>query len=204
MTNDAPLRDDPMAGWEALEALDVPVSVARAVRDEDGRIVDFCTEFVNRASAAMSGIAAEEQIGKRTSEVAPELLEGELFEQAVRVIETGEPLHREIEFDVQWDEQRRISGTYEIVARKFRDGTLTVARDVSDRVRLTRVEQEMFRRRQQEQQARDINDQIIDTVVRASAALDRGDLDEAKRAMRETLQHASRIVTDLRAAAARQ
>jgi PAS domain S-box-containing protein len=56
---------------------------------------------------------------------------------------------------------------------------------------------ELERRRAAERQAKDINDSVIASLVDAVQALDAGDLRGAQRAMRATLGHASRIVTEL-------
>jgi PAS domain S-box-containing protein len=56
---------------------------------------------------------------------------------------------------------------------------------------------ELTRRRAAERQAKDINDSVIHSLVDAMQALDGGDLRGAQRAMHTTLEHASRIVTEL-------
>jgi PAS domain S-box-containing protein len=53
------------------------------------------------------------------------------------------------------------------------------------------------KRRFADEQAAQINDGIIDALVRAMRALEDGDHQGAQRAMNETLEHASRIVTEL-------
>jgi PAS domain S-box-containing protein len=65
------------------------------------------------------------------------------------------------------------------------------------RGRLADADAELEQRRRAERQAREINDGIVTSLVDAMQAFDRGDLAGAQRAMRATLEHASRIVTEL-------
>lgn len=189
---------------EALDALPVALSISSAIRDEQGEIVDFRTEYVNPASAEVSGIPAADQVGRLASEMLPGFRELDLYEESCRVVETGEPLVREpFVFDEVIAGDRRVSGIFEIEVRKFRDGLLSVSRDVSDRrameERLAEARSEVQRRRFSEQQIAEINDRIIASLVEASGAVDSGDIRAAQRAIQQTLTEASRIITDLRA-----
>jgi PAS domain S-box-containing protein len=65
------------------------------------------------------------------------------------------------------------------------------------RRRLAEARAELELRRLAERQARKINDGIISALVEAVQALERGDVRGAERAMHKTLDHASRIVTEL-------
>jgi PAS domain S-box-containing protein len=63
--------------------------------------------------------------------------------------------------------------------------------------RLAEAQAELDRRRAAERQAKALNDGVIGSLVEAVQALDAGDERGAQRAMRTTLEHASRIVCDL-------
>jgi hypothetical protein len=187
-----------------LDELPVSVSISSAVRDEDGTIVDFRTEYVNRRSSEISGIPPEDQIGRLASEMLPNFRELELFADSVRVVETGVPMVREqLAFDEVIHGNRRVQGTFEIEARRFRDGILSVSRDVTERkeseARLAEARAEIQQRRFAQRQIVEINDRIIGSLVEASTALDTGDERGAKRAIQQTLAEASKIITDLRA-----
>jgi hypothetical protein len=187
-----------------LDELPISVSISTAVRDESGEIVDFRTEYVNRAGSESSGIPAEEQIGHLASEMLPSFREMQLFADTVRVVETGEPFVREqLAFDEVIAGNRRIAGTFEIEARKFRDGILSVSRDVTVRketeASLAEARAEIQQRRFAQRQIGEINDRIIASLVEATTALDRGDLRGSQRAIQQTLTEASKIITDLRA-----
>jgi hypothetical protein len=187
-----------------LDGLPVSVSISTAVRDESGRIVDFRTEYVNRASSESSGIPAEEQVGRLATEMLPGFREMPLFADTVRVVETGEPFVREqLTFDEVVAGNRRVTGTFEIEARRFRDGILSVSRDVTARTeaeaRLADARSEIQQRRFAQRQIAEINDHIIASLVEATTALDRGDQRGAQRAIQQTLSEASKLITDLRA-----
>jgi hypothetical protein len=187
-----------------LDELPVSVSISTAIRDDSGAIVDFRTEYVNRKSSEISGIPPEEQIGRLASEMLPNFRELALFADTVRVVETGEPMVREeLAFDEVVHGNRRVRGTFEIQARKFRDGILSVSRDVTERkeaeARLAEARTEIQQRRFAQRQIVEINDRIIGSLVEATTALDTGDLRGAQRAIQQTLTEASKIITDLRA-----
>jgi PAS domain-containing protein len=192
---------DPRA---VLDAAPVSISVSSAVRDESGKIVDLRTEYVNQAGAASSGMSAEEQIGLLACEVLPEFRESQLFADACRVIETGEPfVHEALFFEADLPDAQSISGTFEVEVHKFGDGLLSVSRDVTARkeaeAALTQAQSEIERRRFADSQIAEINSKIIESLVQVSSALDSGDDGGARRAVQETLKQASRIITDLQA-----
>jgi len=198
------LLADPDICRRVLDELPVSVSISSAVRDERGQIVDFRTEYVNRASSESSGIPASEQMGRLASELLPDFREMELFADTVRVVETGEPFVREqLAFDEVVAGNRRVQGTFEIEARKFGDGILSVSRDVTERkeaeTNLAAARSEVQRRRFAQRQIVEINDRIIASLVEATRALDDSDLRGAQRAIQQTLTEASKIITDLRA-----
>src|SRR4029077_9911526 len=84
---------------------------------------------------------------------------------------------------------------------------LGVCHDVTERTEaehaLTAARADLERRRFAERQAAQINDGIINGLVEAMRALDAGDARAGRRAMLETLEQASRIVTDLGASPGR-
>ena len=80
---------------------------------------------------------------------------------------------------------------------------LGVCHDVTERAEteaaLAAVRADLERRRFAERQAAQINGGIIEGLVDAMRALEREDYRAVAAAMRQTLEQASRIVTDLRA-----
>ena len=85
---------------------------------------------------------------------------------------------------------------------------LGVCDDITERSQaeraLTEARADIERRRFAERQAAQINEGIIDGLVTAMRALDEGDARAVRQAMTQTLEQASRIVTDLRALPSRR
>jgi PAS domain-containing protein len=78
-----------------LDALDEPVSIATAIRDRDGRILDFRLEFVNLAAAGWAGVEREALVGLITGELLPEFRSSGYFDTLRDVVETGQPFQRD-------------------------------------------------------------------------------------------------------------
>lgn len=76
-----------------LDAIDEPVSIATAIRDRDGRLLDFRLEFVNQAAAEWAGVPREAMIGLITGELLPEFRSSGFFDTLAEVVETGVPYH---------------------------------------------------------------------------------------------------------------
>jgi PAS domain-containing protein len=76
-----------------LDAIDEPVSIASAIRDRDGRLLDFRLEFVNLAAAEWAGVPRESIVGLITGELLPEFRSSGFFDTLAEVVETGVPYH---------------------------------------------------------------------------------------------------------------
>lgn len=74
-----------------LDAIDEPISIATAIRDRDGRVLDFRVEFVNQAAAEWAGVTRERMIGRITGELLPEVRSSGFFDILTEVVRTGEP-----------------------------------------------------------------------------------------------------------------
>ena len=79
----------------ALDAVDEPVSIATAIRDRDGRILDFRLEYVNPAAASWAGVDRAALIGLITGELLPDFRASGYFDSLRDVVETGIPFHRD-------------------------------------------------------------------------------------------------------------
>jgi hypothetical protein len=112
-----------------LDALDEPVSVATAIRDLDGRILDFRLEFVNLAAAVWAGVEREAMIGLITGELLPEFRSSGYFDTLRDVVETGRPYARDGAMVADavsggsW-----IGGTYDLRAIRLGDGYVSTWR----------------------------------------------------------------------------
>ena len=76
-----------------LDAIDEPISIASAIRDREGRILDFRLEYVNEATARWAGVPRESMIGLITGELLPEFRSSGFFDTLVEVVTTGIPYH---------------------------------------------------------------------------------------------------------------
>jgi PAS domain S-box-containing protein len=114
----------------ALDALLDHVSIARAVRDDRGDIVDFTIEFMNAGSIDGAGRRADELVGRRVLEVYPQWRSSGMFEAFKEVVETREPLVRERErYDDVTSDGRSISGWWTLQVVPFENGYLAATRD---------------------------------------------------------------------------
>lgn len=76
-----------------LDAIDEPISIASAIRDREGRILDFRIEYVNEATARWAGVPRETMIGLITGELLPEFRSSGFFDTLVEVVTSGAPYH---------------------------------------------------------------------------------------------------------------
>jgi PAS domain-containing protein len=106
-----------------FDAFDEPVSIASAIRDRDGRLLDFRLEFVNRAAAEWAGGPREKMIGLITGELLPEFRSSGYFDTLAEVVETGVPYHEagamvaDAVTGGAW-----VGGTYDLRAIRLGDG----------------------------------------------------------------------------------
>jgi hypothetical protein len=112
-----------------LDAVDEPVSIARAIRDRDGRLLDFRLEFVNEATADWAGVPREVMIGRITGELLPEFRSSGFFDTLAEVVETGVPYHaagarvEDAVTDGHW-----VGGIYDLHAIRLGDGYMSTWR----------------------------------------------------------------------------
>jgi hypothetical protein len=112
-----------------LDAIDEPISIASAIRDRDGRILDFRLEFVNLAAARWAGVERDVMIGLITGELLPEFRSSGYFDTLQDVVETGTPYSHDgaVVADAvaggSW-----VGGIYDLRAIRLGDGYLSTWR----------------------------------------------------------------------------
>jgi PAS domain-containing protein len=79
----------------AMDAMVDPQALLEAVRDRDGRVIDFVFREVNSAVGAILGMDREDLLGAGLTGTVPAIVESGLFAQYVHCLETGEPLRVE-------------------------------------------------------------------------------------------------------------
>ena len=83
----------------SVEKLPEGFAILSSVRNVHGQIVDLRFEYINEAGCKINQKSREEHIGKTSLELFPERKGMGLFEDCVRVIETGQPLLKEYVID---------------------------------------------------------------------------------------------------------
>src|SRR4051812_36562170 len=117
----------------SLDAIDESFFRMGAVRDATGRIVDFEYRYCNRTALALLGRHREGDVGQRLLDLFPSHRTNGLFDAYVQVVETGESLRYEFAFD-----EGGVTGEFEVVVSRSRDGYVLAGHDISDRKRLER------------------------------------------------------------------
>ncbi|HVF76313.1 MAG TPA: SpoIIE family protein phosphatase [Acidimicrobiales bacterium] len=118
---------------QAIDNMLESVMMCSPVRDARGRVVDLHIDYVNRAVEEIGGRPPEELKGRLMSGAWPMLAESTLFEQYLRIADTGEPLvleHLEYEDVI---EGTRLWGVFDIRASRIADRLFLVWRDVTER-----------------------------------------------------------------------
>jgi PAS domain S-box-containing protein len=115
----------------ALAALTNPVFAFKAVRDQDGTVVDLRHVFLNEAAARLLGQPIESVLGRGQLEVYPSAREAGIWDTYLRVLESGTP---EV-FDVPWFQENGVEGSFRLAASRFGDGILASAQDITEQRR---------------------------------------------------------------------
>jgi hypothetical protein len=119
----------------ALDAMLDAVAITRAVRDEEGEIVDFEILFANARSIDGAGRSARQLVGERLCELYPAMRTSSLFASFRRVVETGEPFVQDAARYQDETANGPIDGYWSIQAVKFDDGYISSTRDMTAVVR---------------------------------------------------------------------
>jgi len=150
--DDASPATDPLLLAEVLDNLYNCVAVSEAVR-EDGKVTDFRCVFVNRAYMEFFQLPLEEIYRRTMLARYPGLRESGLFDQFVRVVETGQSI--DVDHHLHSDGLDR---QVRMVAKKFGDGILTIFHDIA-------------RRKRSETELRRVNVQLEERVADRTAEL---------------------------------
>jgi signal transduction histidine kinase len=116
----------------ALEAMLDSVVITTAVRDDDGRIVDFDVDYINPA-AEVGQRPAEQIVGRRFLDVWPSITESPIWEMYLHTVETGEPIVLDNFTYGDVINGHAVSATFDIRATRLDDGFLQTFRDVTER-----------------------------------------------------------------------
>ena len=128
----------------ALDAMLDDVDVGRAVRNDDGEIVDFVIEFVNSHGSSGARRGTDGLVGQLMCEVHPDWRESGMFDKFREVVTTGIPYqgHRVQYADpVNTDrlgkpgtDGKRRQAYWTVQVAKFGDGYISASRDITELV----------------------------------------------------------------------
>ena len=121
-----------------FDGLEDGIVIDSAIRDQDGRIVDFVVEYANTAACRLAGLKHDEIVGHRALDLFPGRRENGRFDACVRVVETGEPLVRtpvsghEVPAPSDAQDHER---NYELSVTKLGDGYVVTLHNIGVRKR---------------------------------------------------------------------
>ncbi|WP_375802030.1 ATP-binding protein [Salinibacter sp.] len=110
------------------------IIVYSAIRDADDSIVDFECVMVNPQAEKLIGSAAEDVVGVRLREAMPKQEEKGFFEDYCEVVESGEPVEREVRYDTD-----DLDAWFHVMAVKVDDGVAVTYRDITERKEAARA-----------------------------------------------------------------
>jgi PAS domain S-box-containing protein len=116
-----------------VENLLDPLAIFSSHRDATGQIVDFRFEYINPAGCSINRRSREDLLGKNLCETFPVLREMGLFDAYRQLVETGEPLVKEIFSHQNVYDGERTQLFFEIQAVKLGDGCMVTWRDITER-----------------------------------------------------------------------
>ena len=109
-------------------------AIFSAIRNEAGRIVDFRYEYINEAGCQLNQRSCEEQIGHTLLELLPAHKDTGLFDEYMRVVETGQLLAKEsLLYEDVFGGGRKLNRAFDFQAVKLGDGFAVDWRDITER-----------------------------------------------------------------------
>jgi len=109
--------------------------LATAVRDEDGRIVDFVVDYINPV-AEIGQRPAGEIVGRRFLDVWPSAAGSPIWGMMLHLMETGEPITLDNFVYSEVIDGRAVTAAFDIRMTRLGDGFLDNFRDVTERYRM--------------------------------------------------------------------
>ncbi|EDX75959.1 PAS fold family [Coleofasciculus chthonoplastes PCC 7420] len=105
----------------------------KPIRDDSGQIIDFVIEYVNDATNQYHCFTQPVQRGQRIYSILPPAYQDELFNAYCQVLETGQPLLKELLFYDDLSHPQNLRQAFDIRAVRFDDGLAVTWRDITQR-----------------------------------------------------------------------
>jgi PAS domain S-box-containing protein len=102
-----------------------PIAYHKALRDEQGNIIDFTFLLENRQARSY---AMHDRTGQRYSDAYPGIKDTKVFQLYRQVVETGQPINTEVELTL-----KGVPRWFHLMAAKLEDGLVATAVDITDR-----------------------------------------------------------------------
>ncbi len=119
----------------ALDAMLDDVAIGRAVRADNGEIVDFLIEFVNSHGADGAVRDADALVGRLVCEIYPDWRPSGMFDRLCDVVETGIPYQADrVHYSDATDDGHPHEGYLSLQVAKLGDGYIAASRDVTEMV----------------------------------------------------------------------
>jgi PAS domain S-box-containing protein len=117
----------------AIDTMPDAVMIAEPLHDAAGRPVDLVVAYVNEATTEIGGRSPEHLVGRRFTDLWPNIERSGLLSTYLEVLETGEPLVLEPVGYRDEIDGRVAEGVYDIRATKLGDDLFMAWRDVTSR-----------------------------------------------------------------------
>ena len=118
----------------SVETLLEGFAILSAVRDSHGQIIDFKYEYINEAGCKMNQKPHEEHMGRTLLELLPTHKEIGLFDEYVRVVETGQSLTKEfLIYENVYGSGGRLRQAFDVRITRLGDGFVTTWQDITDK-----------------------------------------------------------------------
>jgi serine phosphatase RsbU (regulator of sigma subunit) len=117
----------------AIDSMLDTVMIAVPVRGDDGLIVDFVVVFVNAVGGRIDKRAREDLVGRRFTELWPNVIGSGLMARHIEVMETGVPLALDdFSYDDQLEDQE-LDGVYDLRVTRLDGELFVVVRNATER-----------------------------------------------------------------------
>jgi hypothetical protein len=112
---------------QVIEAVDLPLTVASAVRDRDARLLDFRLEYANAAAHRWAGLDTGSMIGRLVTDLIPGLRPIGLYDALVEVVTSGRPFRQVGQpYEGNVEDGRSFAAVFDLFAIRHGDGYLSV------------------------------------------------------------------------------